>query len=286
MADNAEINDVKDNDMAEMDSASTESSTEETNNPSDGIESSVKLDFSDELENIEPKTCDEDESTELESQPTKGAETRKQQLNTEIRDKVAERNALKREIEELNRQKYQLQSKDDLPTVDQLLGEVNPETGDYFTRTEAQLLLLQAQLELDHQTKQMDEYNSRLVETNMALINEAEQVLRDFPMFDPNSSEYDKDLAEQADRLLDASIIRDPNTGRIIGSQVSPYELYSTIASAAGAAKVRGEVAGRKAAQKMMANVDVVGGAASPSGTDSDDDPFAKGLERDRKSVV
>ena len=55
MADNAEINDVKDNDMAEMDSASTESSTEETNNPSDGIESSVKLDFSDELENIEPK---------------------------------------------------------------------------------------------------------------------------------------------------------------------------------------------------------------------------------------
>ena len=223
---------------------------------------------------------DEDESTELESQPTKGAETRKQQLNTEIRDKVAERNALKREIEELNRQKYQLQSKDDLPTVDQLLGEVNPETGDYFTRTEAQLLLLQAQLELDHQTKQMDEYNSRLVETNMALINEAEQVLRDFPMFDPNSSEYDKDLAEQADRLLDASIIRDPNTGRIIGSQVSPYELYSTIASAAGAAKVRGEVAGRKAAQKMMANVDVVGGAASPSGTDSDDDPFAKGLER------
>lgn len=280
MADNAEINDVKDNDMAEMDSASTESSTEETNNPSDGIESSVKLDFSDELENIEPKTCDEDESTELESQPTKGAETRKQQLNTEIRDKVAERNALKREIEELNRQKYQLQSKDDLPTVDQLLDEVNPETGDYFTRTEAQLLLLQAQLELDHQTKQMDEYNSRLVETNMALINEAEQVLRDFPMFDPNSSEYDKDLAEQADRLLDASIIRDPNTGRIIGSQVSPYELYSTIASAAGAAKVRGEVAGRKAAQKMMANVDVVGGAASPSGTDSDDDPFAKGLER------
>lgn len=237
MADNAEINDVKDNDMAEMDSASTESSTEETNNPSDGIESSAKLDFSDELEDIEPKTRDKDESTESESQPTKGAEMRKQQLNTEIRDKVAERNALKREIEELNRQKYQLQSKDDLPTVDQLLGEINPETGDYFTRTEAQLLLLQAQYELEQQAKQMDEYNNRLVETNMALINEAEQVLRDFPMFDPNSSEYDKDLAEQADHLLDASIIRDPNTGRIIGSQVSPYELYATIASAAGTAK-------------------------------------------------
>ncbi len=280
MADNAEINDVNDNDMAEMDSASTESSTEETNNPSDGIESSAKLDFSDELEDIEPKTRDKDESTESESQPTKGAEMRKQQLNTEIRDKVAERNALKREIEELNRQKYQLQSKDDLPTVDQLLGEINPETGDYFTRTEAQLLLLQAQYELEQQAKQMDEYNNRLVETNMALINEAEQVLRDFPMFDPNSSEYDKDLAEQADHLLDASIIRDPNTGRIIGSQVSPYELYATIASAAGTAKARGEVAGRKAAQKMMASVDVVGGAVSPSGADSDDDPFAKGLDR------
>lgn len=279
MADNAETNDVKDS-SAEIGSAPTESSTVDTNNLPTDTETSTKLDFSEELEETSNKHSDEENSSEPENRPVKDAKMRKQQLNTEIRDKVAERNALKREIEELNRQKYQLKSEDDLPTVEQLLEEVNPETGDYFTRTEAQLLLLQAKHELDHQARQMDEYNNRLVETNMALINEAEQVLRDFPMFDPNSSEYDKDLAEQADHLLDASIIRDPNTGRIIGSQVSPYELYATIASAAGTAKARGEVAGRKAAQKMMASVDVVGGAVSPSGADSDDDPFAKGLDR------
>ena len=283
MADNAETNDVKDS-LAEIGSAPTESSTAGTNNLSTDTETSAKLDFSEELEETSSENLNEENSSEPENRPAKDAEMRKQQLNTEIRDKVAERNAIKREIEELNRQKYQLKSEDDLPTVEQLLEEINPETGDYFNRTEAQLLLLQAKYELDHQARQMDEYNNRLVETNMALINEAEQVLRDFPMFDPNSDEYDEALANQADRLLDASIIRDQNTGRIIGSQVSPYELYSTIANAAGAAKVRGEVAGRKAAQKMMASVDVVGGAASPSGADSDDDPFAKGLERARNN--
>lgn len=283
MAEGAEINDVKAN-TAEVDSAPMESSTIETNDLPANTETGTKLDFSEELEEANDQDPNEENNSESEGQPAKGAEMRKQQLNTEIRDKVAERNALKREIEELNRQKYQLKSEDDLPTVEQLLEEINPETGDYFNRTEAQLLLLQAKYELDHQARQMDEYNNRLVETNMALINEAEQVLRDFPMFDPNSDEYDEALANQADRLLDASIIRDQNTGRIIGSQVSPYELYATIVSATGTAKARGEVAGRKAAQKMMASVDVVGGAASPSGADSDDDPFAKGLERARNN--
>lgn len=281
MADNAETNDVKDS-SAEMGSAPTESSTADTNNLSTDTETSTKLDFSEELEETSSENLNEENSSEPENRPAKDAEMRKQQLNTEIRDKVAERNALKREIEELNRQKYQLKSEDDLPTVEQLLEEINPETGDYFNRTEAQLLLLQAKYELDHQARQMDEYNNRLVETNMALINEAEQVLRDFPMFDPNSDEYDEALANQADRLLDASIIRDQNTGRIIGSQVSPYELYSTIANAAKSAKTRGEVAGRKAAQKMMASADVIGGATSLSGADGDDDPFGKGLKRAR----
>lgn len=280
MADNAEGSDVKDN--AEVGSAEVESSTTETNNLPADTDNGTKLDFSEELENSNTETPDEgNDNSEPEGRPAKDARMRKQQLNTEIRDKVAERNALKREIEELNRQKYQLKSRDDLPTIDQLLGETNPETGDYFTRTEAQLLLLQAQYELEQQARQMDEYNNQLVESNMALIGEAERVLKDFPMFDPNSDEYDENLAKQADALLDKAIIRDPNTGRIMGSQVSPYELYSTIASAAGAAKARGEIAGRKAAQKMMASADVLGGANAPSGA-SDDDPFAKGLARAR----
>lgn len=285
MADNAETNDVKAN-AAEIGSAGAESSTAETNNLSTDTTNGSKLDFSGEL-NEEPDTEPQSEATDegtdsgTGDRSNKGAETRKKQLNTEIRDKVAERNALKREIEELNRQKYQLKSHDDLPTVDQLLSEVNPDTGDYFTRTEAQLLLLQAERELDQQARQLEAYNNQLVESNMALINEAEQALRDFPMFDQNSEEYDKDLAERADQLLNGAIVRDPKTGRIIGSQVSLYALYSTIAHAAGVAKTRGEIAGKKAAQKMMASTDIVGGTNAPSGA-TDDDPFAKGLARAR----
>lgn len=269
MAGNVET-DVKD--TALETTAQTESSTAE--NETSGAE-----DLFSEEDSVSAETNDTAKETEQnteagESEPARGAERRKMQLNSEIRDKVAERNALRAEIAELNRQRYQTQT--NVPTVDSLIDQVNPETGDYYTRVEAELAQIRAERELEKEQRRMDEYTNQIVESNMRLIDESERVLRDFPMFDPESSEFNAELSSKADQLLENALVRDQNTGRIIGSQISPYALYSTIAAVAGTGKVQGEIAGRKASAKMMSATDVVGSGVAEN--NDEDDPFVQAL--------
>lgn len=280
------------NTAVEVGSTTTESSPEQTNNLTADTPKETELDFSTVLEE-EPKSednspTDTPESNgesqdagaqEQENRPAKGAEQRKQQLNTQIRDLVAEKNALERDVAELNRQRYQIATPEELPTVEQIMEMQNEETGDYYTRTEAQLLRLEAQVELDQQQRQLEAYNKQIVDNTMALKENVAQTLNDFPMFDANSDQYDERLAAEANKILETSLIRDPNTGRIIGSRVSPYDIYSTIANAITAGKTQGEVASRKATQKMMRSVDAVDSAsAANTGSKDDTSPFLAGL--------
>lgn len=288
MAENAEEG-VKD--PVEIETTTTESPTEETND--DGV---ISLDEESapeekapegEEEQSEPedKTKDETDAADPEAKPeespSKNAETRKQQLNNEIRDKVAERNALRREIAELNKQKYQMKNESDLPTVDALMEQINPETGDYYTRTEAKLARIEAERELERETRKLDEYTDSIVDNRLRLRDEADKVLKDFPMFDESSPSYDKDLAEKAEQVAEKLLIKD-KSGEVIGSSGSIYDVYALVAAAVESAGKSGEIAGKKAAEKMMVSADVLGASSAESVSDDDDNPFLKGF---RKSI-
>ena len=277
---------------AEIETATTESPTLEPND--DGV---FSLDEMDEpkgkpAEEPEERTTESDNADE-ETNPTpqeakpeetssKNAETRKQQLNNEIRDKVAERNALRKEIAELNRQKYQMKSQSDLPTVEALMEQINPETNDYYTRTEAKLFRIEAERELEAKQKQMDEYTDNIVDNRMRIKEEADRAIKDFPMFDDQSDVYDKELAGRADRIVENLLIKD-DTGEIIGSRGSIYDVYALVAAAAGSAETNGKIAGRKAAEKMMDSADVLGGSSSGIIENNDNDPFLKGWKKGNK---
>lgn len=286
----AEIADDGVKEPVEIETTTAESPTEEPND--DGIVvigdddvPAEKTDEEPEQPKGEPEPAEEPATEEQPEEKTeepqsKNAETRKQQLNNEIRDKVAERNALRREIAELNRQKYQMKSVSDLPTVEAMMEQINPETGDYYTRTEAKLARIEAERELESKQKQMDEFTENVVDNRMRLKDEADRVIRDFPMFDETSPSYDKDLAEKAERVAEGLIIKD-ESGEVIGSRGSIYDVYALVASATESAKRDGEIAGRKAAEKMMNAVDIPS-ANSPVASDDDDEnnPFLRGFKQ------
>ena len=286
MAETAE--DVKN--PVETETTLTESSTEETN--SDGVIvlgdedlSEAKPEEEPEVKTTESGNTDEEidstpQEAKAEETSPKKAERRKQQLNNEIRDKVAERNALREEIAELNRQKYQLMSSNDLPSVEDLMGQINSDTGDYYTRTEAKLARLEAERELERTQRKMDEYTDNIVDNRLRLKDEANRALKDFPMFDVNSPDYDEGLASQADQIARNLIIQDRNTGEIIGSRGSIYDVYATIAGAAKSAETNGKIAGRKATMNMMNSADVVG-TSSTGTTSEENDPFLEGFRKD-----
>lgn len=210
-----------------------------------------------------------EESTEAkaegaeEPEQKSGAEKRKEQLqgeiqdlkqeagidpNTEIRDLVAARNALKQSVRAKNNQAYR-------PATEQELSDqVNPETGEYYSPIEAKVLAME-------QRQQLEQYNEQVAETQLVIQSEAQRAIRDFPMFDAQSPDYRPDLAAQADQLLSQSIVVDPNTGQIIGSHVSPYQLYKSFNDTYHASAVQHQIQGQKATEAMLATADVVGGA-------------------------
>ena len=239
-----------------------ESSPEETNDQEDELLNHLTSDedeSSEETEEVEAEEqseeaedTEESEDTEAEEaevvqdtdgeeadateEPKSKAEQRKEQLNGEIRDLVSEKNQLKDEIEKLNTQVYQPQTAEELE-----------EEG--YSPEEARVRALEQKLELK-------DYNERVVSAQVGLAQEAQRIEREFPIFNPDSPEYDQDVASQAAELLQASLDYDPNTGQVIGSRSSPYKLYKTLAGAYQKSNVSGQVKGQKEAVRRMAKAD------------------------------
>lgn len=188
-----------------------------------------------------PAPADEDEPVapdpdNPDGKPFAKAEERKAELNTEIRDLVSQRNALKTEVEKANADAYQ-------PATEQELEQEGMAATD-------------AKIEAMRQRLEMREYNDKVADAQLTIESESQRVMTDFPRFDPKAAEFDEELRDQAAELMQANLILDPNTNQIIGSTVSPYQLYKTLDRAAGSSAAKGQIEGKKAAEKEAANAD------------------------------
>jgi hypothetical protein len=198
-------------------------------------------------------------------EPQTKADARKEQLNNEIRELVNQRNQIRQEVERINQDAY-------VPAkVDELLEQVNPDTGDYYNR-------LEAQYESLRQEREVEKYTNQVSESRLSLTSEAQAAVRDFPMFDESSPEYDPDVAAQADQILAQSLVYDQKTNQVIGSHISPYQLYKTVYDSAKASEKRGAVSGQKATEKMLSNADTTTGVTKHS---TPKDAFLQGFESD-----
>lgn len=228
-----------------------------------------------------------EETKETPQPPAKGYEQRKEQLqgeikdlsaetgtdpNAEIRDLVARRNALK-DLQEAKARETQLASESEL------LNEVNPDTGDYYTPQEAERIARALSLQTSQQTAAQASYQAQVRQNQITLDSEASQALKDFPAFNPDSTDYKPELAQSAAQMLAQNLITDPQTGEIIGSNLSPYALLKTLDDAAKSAATEGQLNGQKATEQMLANVDTPGGASNATVTKKD--PLLDGFDEE-----
>lgn len=177
-------------------------------------------------------------------EPLGKAEERKAQLNTEIRDLVSQRNALREQVAKANGEVYQPATEDEL-------------VQDGMSATDAKVEALRQRIEVR-------DYNDRVAEAQLTIESESQRVLNDFPVFNSESDQFDKDLTNKAADLLKATLVLDPNTGQVIGSNVSPYQLYKTLAEASGISAAKGQLKGQQSTEQMLANADAGSSAAPP----------------------
>jgi hypothetical protein len=207
---------------------------------------------------------DQEEADETET-PQGEDKTLKPKSENRFQNLANENRELRQKVEQLTSQVYQP------ATEDELTETVNPETGENFNR-------LEAKFEAYRQQQELDKYNSQVVGSQMEIGNEAYAVISDFPQFNPDDKEnFDEELATEAADLLEANLIRDPNVpeidpqtanptgkGLIIGSNISPYKLYKTLARASGISATKAQIKGQEATEKMLANADTAGSVSPP----------------------
>lgn len=169
-------------------------------------------------------------------QPQGKGEQRKQQLNGEIRDLVAQRNALRTDIEKINAEHYQP------ATVEELVANgMDP---------------LEARVTASEQRQEVADYNNKVAEAQLTIESESQRILNEFSIFNPDSKDFNKAIADEAADLFNDSIIRDENTGQVIGSTISPYKLYKALAASHNVSAQNGQLAGQKARDEMLARAD------------------------------
>jgi len=198
-----------------------------------------------------------DEQTEGDKPLSPKAENRFQSLANDNRE-------LKQQIEQLRAREAQLANEQDL------LGEVNPDTGDYYSPQEVERMAFQQSRQTQAQQASEQRYALEVQANQMTINNEAEQVTKDFAIFNPDSPDFNQPLAQQAAELLDQNLIRDPQ-GEIIGSNLSPYQLYKTIANAYSSSAATAQIKGQQAAEKMLSQADSVTSSAPVKSSTADE---------------
>jgi hypothetical protein len=288
--------DVKDEVVVDQDPTPAEPSTEESKQPAQPESSDTEeTDAADpEAQEADSEPSDDTES-EQKPEPT-GAEKRKAELeaeiangkeqlgidpNTEIRDLVSARKAIKEEVERQNAQVYTPRSTEQIMEEDGL-DEVR------------------AEVKSMKEANEVRDYNDSVVEGQLFVSSESQRVLQDFPMFNPTLADgtqnpnYQPQLAQQAAQLLEANLIRDPNVaeiatdprtgqpyytgkGVVTGSRVSPYQIYKPIADSARMAAENSRVQAQRNTEQMMASAEP---QSSIVPAEPKEDPFLTGLTK------
>lgn len=227
--------------------SSTEENKEETTTPEKETEG-------------ESEDVSDDESEDTSETEEDGESKPKNSAQNRIRSLANENRALKQEVERLNAQFYQPQSAEELQ-----------ESGMDET---------QAQIEVLRQERLMDQANSHITALNTDLNMEAIQLAHDYPIFDPDSKEYDEKFAEKVrGKWIEASgLTQDPNTGLFTQARVLPYDFYKSYAEAREEGKKQGAIVGRRDYEKT-ANAADVAPVASPK--DEKKDPLMEVLLAD-----
>lgn len=255
-----DVSDLSESPEVEAKTTAPEPSAEEIKAPVDApketkdVDQEIDSDSNDEADDAPEEPVAEESTDEPEE---KRADARKDQLQTEIRNLVAQKNQLRQEVTNANAQVYQPQ------TAEELVNEgIDP---------------LDARMQAMEQRAQMAEYNTYVADLKSNLDIQSLQVMSDYPVFNPNAPEYNDNLAKLAANayLSAAQPQTDPRTGMITQANVLPYDIYKSFASAHASGAQNGQVKAQRSVEKMMAAVDTPSSSAPKQ---EKSDPFLIGL--------
>lgn len=261
------VNEQVDADTTATDSAAVENETSEVVEEQSANESG-EYSADDVAEPEEPEQSEEteeatedDEQDDSESQDDKQDDEQLAPKSVNRFQQLANENrALREQLAQLDARKAQL------ATEQELLNQVNPDTGDYYTVADAERISrVQANEQYQQQIAQQQQ-DLQIQQNRQTLVAEANQTVTEFPELDSQSDKFDPEIAQVYEQTLQRALILDQQ-GNPIGAHLSPYQLAQSIVSparrAAERAKALGQADAQKATRRMLASADPSSGSSS-----------------------
>jgi hypothetical protein len=207
----------------------------------------------------EPAKSDDDKPSEGEDQtpaepqpqPDKDAQAEQRRLNAE---------AAARRVQERQRTRQTVQQQIDenyAPKSEEQLVEEG------YSQQEAQIQALREEMAFKEQRTQ-------IAEMNAGLQAEAVNVYNDFPVFNPDSKQYDPEFAQMVEQqYMTAARLQTDNNGLVLNAEQPLYDFYQRMNNIYSRGASQGSQQGQQEALQMLARTENVGGS-SASGNSSD----------------
>lgn len=281
-------------------SASVDDLDSQLDNLADEIETndSKATDSDDDATNVDEPKADEtqEESAQDDAPASEGEKPLAEKSQNRFQQLANDNRELRKQIEDLQARQAQFANEQDL------LNEVNPETGDYYTPQEIERISWAKARESQNEHTSQELYQLQVQQNQQTISSETQQVVTEIPLLNPKSKEYVPEVGEQFATLLNDNLVYqtadgqqynrstllangvDPDTqATLVGYYTSPYKIAQTLSVAFESAQKRGETLGQakaqKATAKMMANADAPS-SAGPVSKPGDEDPILEGFNQ------
>lgn len=127
-----------------------------------------------------------------------------------------------------------------------------------------------AQIEALRQEMYYSQQRTQIAELNAGMQAEAVQVTADFPVFNPNSPDYDPEFATMVEQSYkQAARLQTDESGIVINAEVPLYDHYQQMYNIYNRATSRGQQQGQQEYQQMLTRTENPGGSSSTSKGDS-----------------
>lgn len=221
----------------------------------------------DETQETETEDKSEDKSEEKPEFPK--AEERKAQLNDEIRGLVARRNDLRQEVSQYESiAKLQQQINENRVTPEQLeaMG-LDPQ--------DAAVQSLLYNQEIDKHQAELNQVQADIADLQYNIALDRVELLKDYPVFDEKSPEYDANFTDKATQLyMQAANLQLNEEGAPVSADMKLYEFMSALADV----RAEGIKIGSQKISKTKQSAAVMN-AGSAQTTNSEEDPVLKGFD-------
>ena len=214
-------------------------------------------------ESIDKLEEDEEEKTDEEAEEQETAdESETPDPNELARQEYRERQQQRKQLEAIIGNQFRTQTPEEL-VEEQGLSEA-----------EAKIAALEQKVELQN-------WRSSIIDLNANINTESLEVMKDYPVFDEKSPEYDKEFSTKVANMyqLAADIQFDETGEYVTNAKISPYDFYKEMADLRGSSVRKGKIEGAKSSEQMLSSSEPASRAVSKESAE-EEDLFLKGFNR------